>query len=96
MSNKINLGMKVYDFNHGILTEYLPLENFKTNLLISGGSRSERTELLSHVLNQFYARLPDMGVLLIQLESNEDISHTKHRTIIKLSVPLLGLRTVII
>ncbi len=72
MSNKINLGMEVYDFYRCMLTENLPLENFKTNLLISGGGRNERTALLSHVLNQFYARLPDIGVLLIQLGSNED------------------------
>ncbi|KKN15199.1 hypothetical protein LCGC14_0988390 [marine sediment metagenome] len=72
MSTKINLGMKVYDFNSGMVTENLPLNNFKVNLLISGGARDERTALLSHVLNQFYARLPDIGVLLIQLGSNED------------------------
>ena len=72
MSNKINLGMKAYDFSSGMLTENHPLKNFKTNLLISGGSRNERTGLLSHVLNQFYATLPDIGVLLIQLGTNED------------------------
>jgi len=44
----------------------------KYKLLISGGSRNERTGLLSHVLNQFYATLPDIGVLLIQLGTNED------------------------
>jgi len=72
MSTKINLGMKVYDFNSGMVTENLPLNNFKGNLLISGGGRNERTALLSHVLNQFYARVPDIGVLLIQLGLNED------------------------
>ena len=72
MSTKINLGTEAYDFSSGMLTENHPLKNFKTNLLISGGSRSERTELLSHVLNQFYATLPDIGVLLIQLGSNKD------------------------
>ncbi|KKM86114.1 hypothetical protein LCGC14_1282280 [marine sediment metagenome] len=72
MSTKINLGMEVYDPISGMVTENLPLNNFKGNLLISGGARNERTALLSHVLNQFYARLPDIGVLLIQLGSNED------------------------
>ena len=72
MSKTINLGMEVYDFHSGMVTENLPLNNFKTNLLISGGGRSERTALLSHVLNQFYATTPDIGVLLIQLGSNED------------------------
>ena len=42
-------------------------------LLISGSARIERTALLSHVLNQFHAEFPDIGVLLIQLGSNEDI-----------------------
>ncbi|HEC38714.1 hypothetical protein LCGC14_0837440 [marine sediment metagenome] len=72
MSNKINLGMDVYDFSSGILSENLPFERFRTNLLISGGSRKERTEILSHFLNQFHASLPDIGVLLIQLGSNGD------------------------
>ena len=64
--------MEAYDSSSGMLTENHPLKNFKTNLLISGGGRDERTALLSHVLNQFYARAPDIGVLLIQLGSNED------------------------
>ncbi|KKM96062.1 hypothetical protein LCGC14_1181900 [marine sediment metagenome] len=64
--------MNVYDFSCGLLTENLPIERFKANLLISGGSRNERTALLSHILNQFYTRLPNIGVLLIQLGSNED------------------------
>ncbi|KKN01528.1 hypothetical protein LCGC14_1126810 [marine sediment metagenome] len=72
MSNKINLGMEVYDSHSGIVTENHPLKNFKGNLLISGKDRSERTALLSHVLNQFYARFPDIGVLLIQLGSHKD------------------------
>jgi hypothetical protein len=72
MSNKINVGMEVHDFRNGILTENIPFSNFKGNLLISGGARAERRALLSHVLNQFHTDFPDLGVLLIQLESGED------------------------
>ncbi|HEC40703.1 hypothetical protein LCGC14_0578880 [marine sediment metagenome] len=72
MSDKINLGMEVYDFHSGLITENFPLNSLKGNLMISGEGRSERTALLSHILNQFYARHPDIGVLLIQLGSNED------------------------
>jgi len=72
MSDKINLGIEVHDFRNGVVTENIPLSNLKGNLLISGGARSERIVLLSHVLNQFHAEFPDIGVLLIQLGSNED------------------------
>jgi len=72
MSDKINLGIEVHDFRNGVVTENIPLSNLKGNLLISGGARGERTALLSHVLNQIHAEFPDIGVLLIQLGSNED------------------------
>ena len=72
MSVKINLGMEVRDFVHDGMTEDLSLRNFKGNVLISGGIRSERTALLSHVLYQFYTRVPEIGVLLIRLGSNKD------------------------
>lgn len=72
MSEKINLGIEVHDFENGRLNENIPLKYFKGNLLISGGARNERISLLSHVLNQFYTEFPDIGVLLIQLGSNED------------------------
>ena len=72
MSTKINLGKEIHDFESGGVTENIPLKNFKYNLLISGGARNERTASLSHILNQFYADFPDIGVLLIQLGSNKD------------------------
>ena len=72
MSVKINLGMEVRDFVHGGMVEDVSLRSFKGNVLISGGARSERTALLSHVLNQFYTRVPEIGVLLIQLGSSEE------------------------
>ena len=72
MSDKINLGIEVHDFRNGVVTENIPLSNLKGNLLISGGARSERTALLSHVLNQFHSEFSDIGVVLIQLGSNED------------------------
>ncbi len=72
VSEKINLGVKVRGFEDRMVTENIPLKYFKNNFLISGGVRNERTALLSHVLNQFYAEFPDIGVLLIQLGSNED------------------------
>jgi len=72
MSDKINLGIKVHDFEIGGVSENIPLNNFKGNLLISGGARIDRTALLSHVFNQFHAEFPDIGVLLIQLGSSED------------------------
>lgn len=72
MSVKINLGITIHDFKNGGITDNIPLKDFKGNLLISGGARIERTALLSHILNQFHAEFPDIGVLLIQLGSNED------------------------
>lgn len=72
MSAKINLGIEVYDTENGGVTDNIPLNNFKGNLLISVGTHIDRTALLSHVLNQFYAEFPDIGILLIQLRSSED------------------------
>ena len=53
MSYKIILGIEIHDFENGRVTEDIPLNNIKDNLLISGGTRVERTTLLSHILNKF-------------------------------------------
>lgn len=72
MSIKINLGIDVKVFGNSNTIENIPLEHFKYNLLIWGKDRLERTALLSHILNQFHTRVPDVGVLLVRLESNND------------------------
>ncbi|MHA2182981.1 MAG: hypothetical protein ACXAAH_16295 [Promethearchaeota archaeon] len=72
MSDKINLGIEVHDFQNGGITENIPLRNLKGNVLISGSDRSEKTALLSHVLNQFHTDFPDVGVLLIKLASSKN------------------------
>jgi len=72
MAIKINLGVDVHDFSSNMRTENIPLEQFKYNLLIWGRDRSEKIALLSHILNQFHARIPKVGVLLIRLDAHED------------------------
>ena len=72
MSIKINLGYEVRDFEKGIFVENVPFKQFKYNMLISGKDSKERSAILSHILNQIYVRVPDIGVLLIKLKSNED------------------------
>ena len=74
MSVKINLGNKVRDFENGILVEDIPLRQFKYNLLITGNDVSERSKTLSHILNQIYTRVPDLGILLVKLNSDKDTS----------------------
>ncbi|MHA2326865.1 MAG: hypothetical protein ACXACB_15765 [Promethearchaeota archaeon] len=71
MSFKINLGMRVPDYKNGGETENLLLRLFKYNLLISGSTQSDRSAVLSHILNQFYEVAPELGVLLIKLKPNE-------------------------
>lgn len=73
MSIKIDLGMRVRDYENGFLISSIPLRYFLYNLLITGKSRTERSAKLSYILNQLYERLPDIGVLLIKLQSNEDL-----------------------
>ena len=72
MSVRINLGAKILDYNSGLKTENIPLEYFKYNILISEGDQTERSALLSHILNQIYERVTNIGVLLIKLNSNEN------------------------
>ncbi len=72
MSIKINLGIDVRVFGNSNTIENIPLEYFKDNLLIWGKDRLERTALLSHISNQFHTSFPDIGVLLIRVESSKD------------------------
>ena len=72
MSVRISLGTKVLDYNSGLRTENIPLEYFKYNILIAEGDQTERSALLSHILNQIYERVTNTGVLLIKLNSNEN------------------------
>ena len=72
MSVKINLGVRVYDHVNGRIVENLPLDVFKYNIMITGSDQQERNALLSHILNQFYKRVPELGVLYIKLRSSED------------------------
>jgi len=73
MSVRINLGTEVLDDINGQRTENVSLDYFKNNILISGNDKIERTALLSHILNQVYERVPNIGVLLIKLGSSENI-----------------------
>ncbi len=72
MSIRINLGYSALDYNSGLETENIPLEDFKYNILVSGKDQIEKSALLSHILNQLYTRATNIGVLLIKLKSNED------------------------
>ena len=72
MSLRINLGSSVYDYSSGLEIENIPLEYFKYNILITGKDQIEKSALLSHILNQFYTKVSNIGVLLIKLNSNED------------------------
>jgi len=72
MSIRINLGYSALDYNSGLETENIPLEDFKYNILVSGKDQIEKSALLSHILNQLYTRASNIGVLLIKLKSNED------------------------
>ena len=73
MSVKINLGYEIRDIENGGTTEFLPLRSFKYNLLISGKNQLKRCEALSHIVNQFRLYTPAIGVLLIKLDSAEDL-----------------------
>lgn len=66
------MGKAVRDLQNGGETDYVPLDDFRYNLLISGGTRIERSIFLSKILNQVYEKVSDLGVLLIKLQSNED------------------------
>jgi len=77
MSIRINLGTYVHDYSSGLEIENIPLEYFKYNILIYGKDHTEKSILLSHILNQLYTRVPDIGVLLIKLHSNVD-THLYH------------------
>lgn len=74
MSVKINIGYEVRDFESGGTTEHLPLRAFKYNLLISGRSQLKKADVLSHIINQFHIQAPDIGVLLVKLDSTEDLN----------------------
>lgn len=71
MGVRINLGKEFNYYNCGLEIENIPFELLKSNLLISGFDQAERTALLSHILNQLYTRIPEIGVLLIRLSEEE-------------------------
>ncbi len=77
MAVRINLGTYVHDYSSGLEIENIPLEYFKYNILIYGKDQTEKSALLSHISNQLYTRVPDVGVLLIKLSSHED-THLYH------------------